>query len=173
MEQGSKETACRQEETGEEQRDELGQQVGERCFAFLHPVLRRLDAPGDGRLVRTLAKLVPLVIRRRNRGEAFLLSQLGDDLERDGHGPAGTKRIANLLHRSAWEAADLTAFSEERASEVVNPERARVPEGRAWGILDGRVSEQPASAPLAGLAPLPAAKARRRRRPRPTLGQGD
>jgi hypothetical protein len=172
MEEGSKETTRRQEGLGEQEWDALGRQVGERCFAFLRPVLQRVDAHVDVRLVRTLANLVPLVIQRRNRSEALLISQLGDELEPDGHGPAGTKRIANLLHSPAWEAEELTAFVEERASEVVDAERAGVREGRALCILDGSVSEKPESAQLAGLAPITSAKARRLRRPRPTLGQG-
>lgn len=72
---------------------ELARRVGRKCFAYLRPGLRQLDTHVDVRLMRTLANLIPVLIARRSRTDALLLSQLGDDLERAGHGPAGTNAL--------------------------------------------------------------------------------
>lgn len=172
MEKGSKEEEARQEGEAEEDWAALGAEVGGRCFAFLRPLLRRLDAHLDVRLVRTLANLVPALVERRGRADALLLSQLGDALEREGHGPAGTKRVESLLRSPKWQAAEVGDFLQEQARVLVGVEAARVPEGRALLILDGSVEEKPESATLEGLAPVLSAKARRLRRSRPRLGPG-
>jgi Transposase DDE domain len=164
-------TLCQEEQRGEEL-DELGKEGGEKCFTFLRPFLKKLDRHVDVRLVRTLANLVPVVLKRHDRSQALLLSQLGDDLEREGHGPAGTKRIDNLLKTTDWQAEEIAAELIDRAKELVTQEAALVPEKRALCILDGSVEEKPESSQLDGLAPINSAKARRLRRPRPHLGKG-
>ena len=78
MDESSRDEAERQEGKAEERWEDLAAEVGERCFGFLRPFLRDLDRHVDVRLVRTLANLVPVIIGRRNRGEALVLSQLGD-----------------------------------------------------------------------------------------------
>ena len=172
MAESSRDAETCQEGGGDEDWGELARAVGRRCFAYLRPCLRQLDTHLDVRLVRTLANLVPVLIARRSRADALLLSQLGDDLERAGHGPAGTKRIANLLQSPHWQASDLDSFLRARAQEVVHAEAARVPEKRALLIVDGSVAEKPESTQGEGLAPVLSAKARRLRRPRPQLGKG-
>ena len=152
--------------------EELREEVGGKCFTFLHPFLKKLDSHVDVRLVRTLANLVPAILKRHDRSQALLLSQLGDDLEREGHGPAGTKRIDNLLKTADWQAQEIANELIERAKELVTQEASVVPEKRALCILDGSVEEKPESSQLEGLAPINSAKARRLRRPRPHLGKG-
>jgi hypothetical protein len=172
MENDTRGTGVRQGGTGEGEREELAREIGQRCFGFLRPFLHKLDAQLDRRLVRTLANLVPVLLGRRDRANALLLSELGDALGGEGHGPAGTKRVANLLHSDHWRARDVGAFLRGRAKDVAVAEAARVPEGRALLILDGSVQEKPESARLEGLAPVVSAKGRRLRRPRPKLGPG-
>jgi len=122
--------------------------------------------------VRTLANRIPVILKRRNRSEALLLSQLGDAIEREGHGPAGTKRIENLLKTPDWPAAEVGTYLVEQAKDLIAWEAARVSEKRALCILDGSVAEKPESEQLEGLAPINSAKARRLRRPRSKLGTG-
>lgn len=172
MEKGIKEDGARQGGMTRAEKEELAQEGGERCFAFLRPLLKRLDRHADVRLVRTLANLVPLIVARRNRGEALLLSRLGDELD-DGDGSgAGTKRIDRLLHSDTWRAKEVEDFLLGRARDVAHAEAGRVAEGRALLILDGSVAEKPESAGREGLAPVNSSRARRLRRPRPKLGKG-
>lgn len=172
MVKSSREGKRCQDDLGEEEREGLRQEVGGKLFSFLRPVLQRLDRHVDARLVRTLGNLVPVVLKRHDRSQALLLSQLGDDVEREKHGPAGTKRIANLLTATTWRAREVDAYLADQAQELIVQEGARVPEGRALCILDGSVAEKPERSQLAGLAPVNSAKARRLRRPRPKLGKG-
>lgn len=172
MKQSSKDAEVRQEELTEARLEELREEVGAKCFGYLRPFLQTLDTHLDVRLVRTLAHLVPAILKRRNSPEALLLSQLGDELEREGHGPAGTKRIGNLLTSEHWRAEEIGEYLLEQAKELIRSEAARVPEKRALCIVDGSVREKSESAQLEGLAPINSAKARRLRRPRPKLGPG-
>ena len=157
----------------EEQGDrELAGQVAEECFGFLRPLLRSLDRKLDVRLVRTLADSVTAIVRHRNRALALLLSELGSLLAGPRHAPAGTKRLANLIHSKNWRAQDIEAYLLKEAERVVEAEASRVREGRAICILDGSVIEKPESARLEGLSPVRSARARRIARPRPKLGKG-
>jgi Transposase DDE domain len=150
----------------------LAQSVGERCHAFLSPLLADLDAQVDRRLLRTLASTIPALIRHRDRPHALLLSELGAELAGPQHAPAGTKRLANLLHSRTWTADQLDAFLLARGRERVEVEATRVPEGRALCILDGSVLEKPESLVAEGLGPVRSSKARRLSRPRPQAGPG-
>ena len=150
----------------------LAEEVGARCLRFLRPLLEQLDRQIDRRLVRTLARGVGAVMRHRQRSDALLLSQLGAEIVDPPHGPAGTKRLANLLHSPKWRAETIDGFLRAQAQVAIEREAARVPEGRALCILDGSIAEKPESSQLEGLAPVNSAKARRLSRPRPRLGPG-
>ena len=152
--------------------EQLADQLAQRCFTFLCPLLRQLDAQLDRRLVRTAANTVTAVVRHRNRPQALLLSELGAHLAGPQHAPAGTKRLANLLHSDRWQAEAIDEYLLTQGQARVAAEAARVPEGRALCILDGSVLEQPESAHAEGLAPVRSSKARRLARPRPKLGKG-
>ena len=150
----------------------LGARLRERCQGFLAPFLRALDAAVDRRLVRTAGAAVQAIVRHRNRPQALLLSELGAYLAGPQHAPAGTKRLANLVHSPRWSAGLIEQFLHMQAAALVAREAARVPEGRALCILDGSVLEKPESTRGAGLRPVRSSKARRLRRPRPRLGPG-
>lgn len=145
----------------------MREEVESKCVRFLQPFLKQLDAHVATRLVRTLANHVPVIRTRHARSRASLLSQRSEDREREGHGPAGTKRIDNLRKTLDWQAQEIGEVLAAEAKELVSREAARVPEKRAGGILDGSVAEK-----LDGLAPITSAKARRLRRPRLQLGHG-
>lgn len=170
-ERNKERNACQEKVRGENLGD-LRTEVGKKYLTFLRPFLKELDTHLDRRLVRTLANVVPVILKRHDRSQALLLSHLGDDLEREGHGPAGTKRLDNLLKSTDWKAHDIDTYLVAGAKDLVQQEAALVPEHRALCILDGSVEEKPESSQLDGLAPINSAKARRLRRPRPHLGNG-
>ena len=111
--------------------DELATTLGGRCAQFLRPLLQQLDRQLDVRLVRTLAAGVTAVVRHRHRPLALLLSELGACLAGPTHAPAGTKRLANLIHSSRWQAPVIDAWLLAEGRAQVAAEAARVPEGRA------------------------------------------
>lgn len=142
------------------------------CSAFLNPLLTGLDTRMDSRLVSTLADTVTALIRQRNRPAGLLLSELGGYLTSPTHAPAGTKRLANLLHSARWEASAVETYVLTLGEQQVQAAVAQDPGGRALCILDGSVAEKPESTQAAGLGPVRSSKARRLARPRPRLGPG-
>jgi len=150
----------------------LATELAQRCGAFLHPLLVQLDAQLDRRLVRTLAHSVCALVQHRHRALALLLSELGAYLAGPEHAPAGTKRLANLLHSPRWEADVIARYLLAQGGAQVGAEAARVPEGRALCILDTSVAEKPESGRADGLTPVRSSKARRLSRPRPQQGPG-
>jgi hypothetical protein len=150
----------------------LATELGQRCWQFLLPLLVQLDAVLDVRPVRTLAATVVALVRHRNRPLALLLSELGAFLAGPTHAPAGTKRLATLIHHRRWTATRIDDWLLAQGHAQVAQEAAQVPEGRALCILDGSVLEKPESMVAEGLAPVRSSKVRRWRRPRPKLGTG-
>jgi hypothetical protein len=99
----------------------------------------------------------------------LLLSELGAFLATPTHAPAGTKRLAKLVHSPQWHASAIDAFLLDQGQAVV---AAAPPGERVLCILDGSVLEKPESATVEGLRPVRSSKARRVTRPRPKLGKG-
>lgn len=151
---------------------ELALGVGGQLFGYLTPLLRQLDSQIDLRLVRTFANTVVALVRNRNRSLALLLTELGSLLAGPAHAPAGTKRLANLVHSERWSASLIEGYLLERAKARVAADSAESPQGRVLCILDGSVAENPESVKVEGLSPVISAKARRLSRPRPKLGKG-
>lgn len=102
----------------------------------------------DVRLVRSLADVVVGMVRHRDRPLALLLSELGEVIAGPKHGPAGTKRLANLVHSDKWQAQDIQDFLLEEGQILMLDEAARVGEGRVLCILDGSVLKKPESMKL-------------------------
>src|SRR3712207_3004997 len=88
----------------------LADRVAQRCSTFLGPLLRQPDRQLDRRLVRTVANTVTALVRQRTRPQALLVSELGALLAGPQRAPAGTKRLANLLHRARWPAATIDDY---------------------------------------------------------------
>ena len=65
---------------------------------FLEPLLHRLDAQIDRRLVRTFVTPIAAILTWRHRQHGLLLSELGAYILSPHQAPAGTKRLSNLLH---------------------------------------------------------------------------
>jgi hypothetical protein len=151
---------------------ELALGVGGDLFGFLSPLLCQLDEKLDLRLVRTFANTVVALVRNRNRSLALLLTELGALLVGPAHAPAGTKRLANLVHSDRWDASLIEDYLLKRAKARVEEDCAASVEGRVLCILDGSVAEAPESVKVEGISPVISAKARRLSRPRPKLGKG-
>lgn len=150
----------------------LASTITDQCQIFLQPLLKRLDHTLDIRLVRTLANTVTAIIRHRQRPTALLLSELGAYLTDPEHAPAGTKRLANLIHSHKWQAHDIEDYLLSAGQTRIEAELPFSPEGRVLCILDGSVAEKAESSQAEGLAPVISSKARRLERPRPKMGSG-
>lgn len=135
------------------------------CFQQLQPLLRKLNAELDRRLVKTLLALVMVIMIHRHRNHGLLLSELGGYLLSPAQAPAGAKRIHNLLHSPKWRAEQIEAHFWEQADQ-------RVAELRQQGeypliIWDESVIEKPESLHLEGLCAVRSMKARRLKRIKP------
>ncbi|MCB0635760.1 MAG: transposase [Lewinella sp.] len=62
----------------------------------------QLDVVLDRRLVQTFFNLAAIILMFRERRMGLLLSELGSYLCGSGKGPAGTKRLSNLLRSKKW-----------------------------------------------------------------------
>jgi hypothetical protein len=143
-----------------------------KCFTFLKPLLKELDKTLDLCLVRTLANTITAIVRHRQRATALLLSELGAYLTDPEHAPAGTKRLANLIHSPHWQSQAIEDYLLLEGQKRMEAELPFSPEGRILCILDGSVLEKAESSQAEGLAPVISSKARRLERPRPKLGPG-
>src|SRR5215211_731133 len=114
----------------------LAEVLAQDCVRFLHPLLEQLDAQLDCRLVRTAAHSVVALVQNRHRAAALWLSELGAYLAGPEHAPAGTKRLANLVHSPRWDAAVIDQYLLAHGQARVQEAAARVAEGRALCILD-------------------------------------
>lgn len=126
----------------------LAKTVTGKCQTFLKPFLKRLDQTLDLRLVRTLADTVTAIVRHRQSSTALLLSELGAYVMNPQHAPAGTKRLANLLHSQNWRATAIADYLLQEAQRRVTTELSQTDRRYLLCILDGSVIEKPES--LAG-----------------------
>lgn len=132
---------------------------------LLPPLLVRLDAALDRRLVATLAQTVRAILEHRHRNHGLLLSELGAYLLSPEQAPAGTKRLSNLLRCDRWSAQDIHAHLWQQAEE----------QGAQWhsageevlALWDESVLEKPESQKAQGLSPVRSTKAARLARIKP------
>ncbi len=73
-------------------------------LSVLTPLLQRLDAQIDRRLVRTFVATIAAILTWRNRPHGLLRSELGAYILSPQQAPAGTTRLSNLLHSPKWSA---------------------------------------------------------------------
>ena len=135
------------------------------CWEYLKPFLVELHHKVDRRLVKTLLDLVLVILMHRNRNQGVLLSELGDHLMGGERGPAGVKRIANLLHSKKWGGAMILQYlwrrAHEKVSELLNNGEA------AYVIWDESVLEKSESLKAEGLCAIRSTKAARLKRIKP------
>jgi hypothetical protein len=134
-------------------------ELEERCHQMLLPILKELNEKLDVRLVKTLLDVVLLIVLYRDRHQGLILSELGGQLLGEGHAPAGSKRIGNLLRSTRWQAAEISAYLWEMGQERVHELMAS---GRtALVIWDESEIEKPESLKAEGLCAVRSSKARR------------
>jgi hypothetical protein len=102
-----------------EQYQGQSQAFGARLRGFVEPLLIELDERLDKRLVRTFLKTLEAVITFRHSVYGLLLSELGGYILGAEHGPAGTKRLSNLLRSNKWTAELIEDYLWEKASQQV------------------------------------------------------
>jgi hypothetical protein len=139
--------------------------LSQRCWLFLRPFLAQLLGQLDRRLVKTCLDLVMLILIHRHRETGLLMSELGDHLLGADRGPAGTKRIATLLHSTRWAAHLITTFLWEQGAQAVNT--LLHPQDDVYVIWDESVIEKPESLQAEGLCAVRSSKAARLKRIKP------
>ena len=122
------------------------------CYRFVRPVLGRLPKGMDRRLVQTVLDLIQLIVIQRHRQHGLVLSELGGHLLGPAHAPAGTKRIARLLHSVRWQAATLLDYLWEQGDAAI--QRLTHPSDDIYVIWDESVLEKPESLKAERLGPV-------------------
>jgi DDE family transposase len=144
---------------------QVAKDVRQELVAFLQPLLVRLDAQIDRRLVETFVRTVDAIIRFRNRPHGLLLSELGGYLLDPAHAAAGTKRLSNLLRCGKWSAQLSEDFLWERATEQLTALDEQGEE--ALVLWDESVVEKPESIANPDLGSVRSSKAHRLTRIKP------
>ena len=127
----------------------IAQEISQQLTAFVRPLLAKLDATLDLRLVQTFLATLHVLLQWRHRNHGLLLWELGGYLATPDHAPAGSKRLSNLLHSPNWQASqvesELWQRAERRLAELEQ-------EGETALLLwDESVLEKPESIKLEGL----------------------
>ena len=151
--------------TSKREKKQESRALENRCWEYLKPFLVELHQRVDRRLVKTLLDVVLVILMHRNRNQGLLLSELGDHLMGGERGPAGVKRIANLVHSKRWESGMILRYLWRRAHEKV---RALLSSGEtAYVIWDESVLEKSESLKVEGLCAVRSTKAARLKRIKP------
>lgn len=82
----------------EQEKNQLEQEVIEHLVVQLEPLLERMDAYLDKRLVRTAIETIAAMIILNNPRQGLHISKLGAYVKNGAQAPAGTKKIERLLH---------------------------------------------------------------------------
>lgn len=142
-----------------------GRKLENQCWQSMKPLLAELHQRVDRRLVKTMLDLILVIIMHRHRNNGLLLSELGDQLMGGARGPAGVKRIANLLHSKKWNSGLILKYLWQRANEKVQELREQKEE--AYVIWDESVLEKSESLQAEGLCAVRSTKAARLKRIKP------
>ena len=136
-----------------------------RCWQFLRGLMGALNKVLDRRLVKTFMDLVQIILIHRHRNNGLLLSELGDQLLGGEHGPAGTKRISNLLHSQGWVSKVIEEYLWKQGDDRV--EALLSPQEDVYAIWDESVIEKSESLKAEGLCAVRSSKAARLKRIKP------
>lgn len=151
--------------TSKREKAQEGRELENQCWEYVKPFLEELHRKVDRRLVKTLLDLVFVILIHRNRNSGLLLSELGDHLLGGERGPAGVKRIANLLHSKRWRSSLIVKYLWGRADEKVKELRQKKEE--IYVIWDESVLEKSESLKAEGLCAVRSTKAARLKRIKP------
>lgn len=151
--------------TSKREKAQEGREMENRCWRYLKPLLEELHRKVDRRLVKTLLDLVLVILMHRNRNTGLLLSELGDHLLGGERGPAGVKRIANLIHSVKWKSTLIVNYLWKRADEKVKELRQERED--IYVIWDESVLEKSESLKAEHLCAVRSTKAVRLKRIKP------
>jgi hypothetical protein len=151
--------------TSKAEKKQDSRDLEEKCWKYLQPLLEQLHRQVDRRLVKTFLDLVLVILMHRNRNTGLLLSELGDDLLGGERGPAGVKRIANLIHSEKWESGLILKYLWKGGNEKVKELVAQKED--AYVIWDESVLEKSESLKAEGLCAVRSTKAARLKRIKP------
>lgn len=133
----------------EQEETQLEQEVIERLVTQLEPLLERMDAYLDRRLVRTAVETRAAIIQLNNPKQGLHVSKLGAYVKNGAQATADTKKIERLLHSQKWEKKVIDGWHWERASKMVKDLKS---EGkRALCVWDGSHLEKPESEQTDGM----------------------
>jgi hypothetical protein len=149
---------------GKVQAKALSQEVAKRLEDYLAPLVTRMNALLDKRLVRTFVALIEVIISFRGYRHGLLLSELGGYLMPPGQAPAGTKRLSNLLH-GQWSYKLVETFLWQGASARLK--QLESAKDKALVLWDESVWEKPESLQLEALGSARSSKAKRLTRIKP------
>lgn len=135
------------------------------CYRFVQPLLHRMNAKLDRRLVQTMLDMLMVIILHRHRNHGLLLSELGGYLMGAERAPAGTKRIHNLIASQRWSAGAVETYLWEQADQAVDQRLS--PREDVYVIWDESVIEKPESLKAEWLCAIRSSKARRLKRIKP------
>jgi hypothetical protein len=139
--------------------------LSERLYEFAKSVLWQLSRSLDRRLVQTFFDLLMVILIQRHRNQGLLLSELGGQLLGMGRAPAGTKRIAQLMHSPKWLAQLLEDWMWAQGDQKV--EDCLHPQDDIYAIWDESEIEKPESLKPERLCAVRSVKARRLKRIKP------
>jgi hypothetical protein len=142
----------------------MATQLTQQLENFLDPLLTRLDAYLDARLVRTFLLSLAAILTFRNLKQGLCLSELGSYILSPAQAPAGTKRLSHLLHSKKWEKTLLERFLWEKAEKKIDELREEKEE--ILCIWDSSVIEKPESEHTEGMCAVRSSKARRLKKQR-------
>ena len=81
---------------------QVARHLSQQLTTFVQPLLAKLAALVDLRLVQTFLATLHVLVELRHRNNGLLLSELGAYVATPDHAPAGTKRLSNLLRAAEW-----------------------------------------------------------------------
>lgn len=97
----------------------MAQGLAMQLAEFVAPLLVSLHRVMDKWLVRTFFQTVQVILAFRDRVNGLVLSELGGYLTHPSKGPAGTKRLSNVLHCLKWKVQDVDDFLWQQADQQV------------------------------------------------------
>ena len=151
--------------TSKQVKKQDSREMENQCWGILKPFLEEMHKKIDRRLVKTLLDLVLVILMHRNRNNGLWLSELGDQLMGSERGPAGTKRIASLLHSVKWHSVWILNYLWRRATAKIKELVEQKEE--VYAIWDESVLEKPESLQAEGLCAVRSTKATRLKRIKP------
>ncbi len=131
----------RQGEVGQEQ------EMIERLAKGLEPLLERLDAYLDKRLVRTLVESVAAILAFRNPKQGLHVSELGAYIKNGAQAPAGTKKLERLLHSEKMALPQLPC-SAQAAFKTRCRNNSKLPRPNIGHLINFNLLIYPSTGPL-------------------------